>query len=108
MFYDRFQVARLLIDPQLALGAGAVFENGVNVFNGAAAAEVVDDVIHELEKLKSELAHGNFGFFAEIDQLALDAVACGAPFVFLDQGAAVEAVALIALVESVEFYDNGL
>src|SRR5580700_6187710 len=48
MFYDRLQVAGLLIDAQLALCAGAVFENGVDVFDGAAAAEIVHNVIDKI------------------------------------------------------------
>src|SRR5580658_8554197 len=108
VFYDGFQVASLLIDAQLALRAGAVLENRMDVFDGAPAAEVVHDVIHEFEQLDGELAHGYFGLFAEIDELAFDAVAGGAPFVFFDQGAAVEPIALIALVEAMEFYDDSL
>jgi hypothetical protein len=38
MSYDRAQVAGVLIDAELALGAGAFIENGVYVFHGAAAA----------------------------------------------------------------------
>src|SRR5579872_3052836 len=108
MPYDVFQVASMLINTQLALGAGAVLEDGVDVFDGAAAAEIVDDIVHELTKLDGESAPGAFGLFAEIDQLALDAVTGGAPLVFFDQGAAVETVALIALVEAVQLYDDGL
>src|SRR5277367_4940899 len=98
MSHDGFQIAGLLIDAQLPLRAGAMFEDSMNVFDGAAAAEIVYDVIHKLEQLNSEIAHGDFGLFAEIDQLAFDAVASCAPFVFFDEGAAVEAVALIAFV----------
>src|ERR1700684_2419367 len=108
MPYHRFQVAGLLIDAQLTLRAGAVFENRMDVFDGAAAAEIVHDVIHEFEQLEGELAHGDFGLFAEIDELAFDTVARGAPFVFFDQGAAVESVTLIAFVEAMEFYDDSL
>src|SRR5580698_1184564 len=108
MFHHRFQVAGLLIDAQLALGAGAVLENRMDVFDGAPTAKIVDDVIHEFEQLESELAHGDFGLFAEIDELAFDTVARGAPFIFFDQGAAVESVTLVALVEAMEFYDDGL
>src|SRR4029077_4443082 len=108
MSNDGLQVAGLLIDPQLAFRAGTVLENGVNVFDGAAAAEIVHDVIHKFEELKSELAHGDFSLFAEINQLALNAVASGAPLVLFDQCTAVETIALIALVKPVEFYDDRL
>jgi hypothetical protein len=105
---DSLKIAGLLIDTQLALGAGAVFENGMDVFDGAAASEIVDDIIDKIEKFECEIAHGNFGFFAEVDELALDAVASGAPFVFFNQGAAVESVALVAFVKTMEFHDDGL
>src|ERR1700676_681712 len=108
MFYDRLQVAGLLIDAQLAFRAGAVFENGVNEFDGAAAAEIVDDIIDKIEEFEGQFAHGDFGLFAEIDQLAFDAVASGAPLVLFNQGTPVEAVALIALVEAMELDDDGL
>src|SRR6266852_6107573 len=55
----RAQVAGVLIDAELALGAGAFIENGVYVFHGAAAAEVVDDVIDEGEQLDGQIAHRN-------------------------------------------------
>ena len=105
---DSFQIAGLLIDAQLAFGAGAVLENGVDVFDGAAAAEIVDNIIDEIEKLESEFAHRDFDFFAEVDQLAFDTVAGGAPLVFFDQRAAIETVALIALIEAMELHDDGL
>ncbi len=108
MSYDRFQVAGLLIDSQLALRAGAVFENGVDIFDRAAAAEIVHNVIDKIEEFERKFAHGNFGLFAEIDQLAFDAVAGGAPFILFDQGAAVETITLIALVEAMQFHDDGL
>src|ERR1700722_59450 len=108
MSYDRPQIAGLLIDAQLALGARAVFENGVNVFDGAAASQIVDDIIDEFKEFERKFAHGNFGLFTEIDQLSFDAVAGGAPFIFFDQSTAVETITLISLVEGVQLHDNGL
>src|SRR5260370_42543208 len=107
MLHDGAQVAGLLVDAKLALGASALVENGVHVFNGAAAAEFVHDVIDKGEQLDGEVAHGHFGFLAEIDELAFDAVARGAPLVLFDEGAAVEAEAHVAGVEAVEVYDGG-
>ena len=105
---DSLKIAGLLIDAQLALGAGAVFQNGMDIFDRTAAAEIVHDIIDKIEKLESELAHGNFGLFAEVDEFTLDAVAGSAPFVFFNQGAAVETVALVAFVKAVELHDDGL
>src|SRR6267378_6242504 len=108
MLHDGAQVAGLLKDAKLALGAGALVENGVNVFDGASAAQFVDDIVDEGEQLDGKVAHGHFGLLAEIDELAFDAVAGGAPLVFLDEGAAVDAKAHVAGVEAVELDDNGL
>ena len=101
MSYDRLQIACLLIDAYLTFRAGAILENRMNVFDGAAASEIVEDVIHELKQLMRKLAHGDFCFFAEINQFAFDTVASGAPFVFFNQGARVKTVALIALLKAV-------
>src|ERR1700719_2312619 len=98
MLYDRTQVASLLIDAQLPLGAGAFVKNGVNVFDGAAAAELVDHVLDEGEQFDGQIAHGDFGFLAEIDELAFDAVTRGAPLIFFDEGTAVHAKAHVTSV----------
>src|SRR5260370_2953341 len=108
MLHDGAQVAGLLVDAKLALGASALVENGVHVFNGAAAAEFVHDVIDKGEQLDGEVEHGHFRFLAEIDELAFDAVARGAPLVLFDEGAAVEAEAQVAGVEAVQVDDDGL
>src|SRR6266851_4916928 len=108
MFHDGAQVAGLLVDAKLALGAGALVENGVHVLDGAAAAEVVDHVVDEGEQLDGKVAHGHFGLLAEIDELAFDAVASGAPLVFFDEGAAVNAEAHVAGVEAMQLDDEGL
>src|SRR6266849_6852382 len=108
MFHDGAQVAGLLVDAKLALGAGALVENGVNVLDGAAAAEVVDHVVDEGEQLDGKIAHGHFGLLAEIDELAFDAVASGAPLVFFDERTAVQAEAHISSVQAMQLDDDGL
>ena len=69
---DCLKIASLLIDAQLALGAGAVFQNGMDVFDRTAAAEIVHNIIDKIKKLESEVPHGNFSLFAEVDELALE------------------------------------
>ena len=98
---DRFEVASLLVDAKLALGAGAFAQNCVHVLDGAAAAEIVDDVIDEFEQFGGELAHRDFRFLAEIDELAFDAVTRGTPFIFLDKGAPIQTEAHVASVKPV-------
>src|SRR5216684_1270972 len=108
MFHDGAQIAGLLVDAKLAFGAGALVENGVHVLDGAAAAEVVDHVVDEGEQLDGKVAHGHFGLLAEIDELAFDAVASGTPFIFFNEGAAVNAKAHVAGVEAMQLDDEGL
>src|SRR6266446_7816648 len=79
MFYDGAQVACLLIHAELPFGASAFVENRVHVLDGAAAAELVHDIVDEGQQLDSEIAHGHFAFLAEINQLALDAIPRSTP-----------------------------
>ncbi len=80
----------------------------MDIFDGAAAAQVIHDVIHQFQQFGNQLAHGHFGFLAEIDHLSIDAVPRRAPLVLFDEGAPVKAPAYIALVEAVQLYDDGL
>src|SRR5260370_12212997 len=108
MLHDGGRGGGLGVGEKLALGGSGLGENGGHVFNGAAAAEFVHDVIDKGEQLDGEVAHGHFGFLAEIDELAFDALAGGAPLVLFDEGAAVEAEAHVAGVEAVQLDDDGL
>src|SRR5215470_2553374 len=65
--HDSLQVAGALIDSKLPLSAGAFVQNGVNVLDGTATAEVVNDIIDKFQQLDGEVAHGNFHFLAEVD-----------------------------------------
>src|SRR5713226_7195678 len=60
MAHHRFQVTGLLKDPQLPVGARAFFQDGVDIFDGAAAPEVIHDVIHEFQQFRDELPHRHF------------------------------------------------
>src|SRR6266705_2147094 len=104
----RFQVARFLIYAQLPVRAGAFVHDGVHVFDGAAAAQVIDDVIHEFQQFGNQLAHGHFGFLAEVDQFSINAVSRRSPLVLFDERAAVQPPTHIALVEAVELHNDGL
>src|SRR5579859_28305 len=108
MLHDGAQIAGLLEDPELALGTGALVENGVHVFDGAAAAEFVDHVVDEFEQFDGEVAHGYFSLFAEVDQFAFDAVTRGAPLIFLNKRSAVDAEAHVAGVQAVQLDNDGL
>src|SRR5580700_1502869 len=108
MFDDGPQVVGFLIDAELAFGTGALVQDGVNVFDGAATPKVVDYIVHKLEQFGRQLAHRYFGFLAEVDQLAFDAIARRTPFVLLNERAAVEAETHVPGVQAVQLDDDGL
>src|SRR5437763_3342987 len=108
MFYYGAQVASLLKDAELAFCAGAFVQYGVDVLDGTAAAKFIDHIVDEIEQLEGELAHGDFRFFAEIDELAFDTIASCPPFVFFDQGAPIDAITHIRGVKTMEFDDDSL
>jgi len=56
---------------------------------GLPAVERVDDIVHKVEQFVDEYAGIDFFFFSEVDQVSVDAIAAGAPFVFVDQRAGI-------------------
>src|SRR5689334_16233446 len=89
--HDRAQIARVAVHVHLALGARAVGENLLHVVHFPPAPEIADHVVDELEQLERELAHRHLAALAEVDQLAVDPPAGGAPLVLLDERAVVAA-----------------
>src|SRR5882762_5795956 len=106
--YDRAQIAGMAVDVHLALRAGPVREDLFHVFHLAAAPQIVQDIVDELEQLHREIPHRHFAALAEIDQLAVDAPARGAPLVFFDQGAVIAAEPQVALAKAVQLHDDRL
>src|SRR5215469_10269315 len=98
MAHDRFRVSCFAIDAELAVRAGAFLQDGVDVFDGAAASQVIHYVVHQLQQFRNQLPHVHFRFFSEVNQLAIDAVARRAPFIFLDERPAIEPPALVPCV----------
>src|SRR5687767_284610 len=105
---DRAQVARLAVHAQLAIGAGAIAENRPDIFDLAPAAQLVDDVVHELEQLDGEVAHRHFLPASEVDQLAVESPARGPPLVLFDQPAVIDAESEITAPELVQLHDDRL
>ena len=104
-----FQVAvGFFEDFELAVGAGAGLEDCADAVDGFAAAELVDLGIDEGQVLFNQVAQGDFLLLAEIDELAVEAVADGAEFVFGDQRAGVVAEVLVGFVQAVEVRGSGL
>src|SRR6266545_6588575 len=69
---DGGEVAGAFVDGELAVGAGALAQDRVDVLDVLAGAELVDHVVDELQQLHGELPHRHLGALAEVDQLAVD------------------------------------
>src|SRR6266513_279102 len=104
----RLQVAGLLIYAQLPVRAGAFVHDRVCIFDGAAAAQIIDDVIHKFQRFGNQLAHGHFGFLAEVNEFSINTVARRSPLVLFDDRAAVQPPAHVGLVEAVQLHNDGL
>src|SRR5262245_28661231 len=99
---DFSQVPGLLVNAKLAVGAGAVGQDPVDPLDFLARAQLVHDVVHELEHLLRQFAEGDFNFLAKIDELPVDPVAAGPPLVLQDQRAAVPPPAQVLGAQLVE------
>src|SRR6266545_2485377 len=89
----RLEAPGLAVDTELPVGAGALPEEGVDVLDLGARAELVDHVVDELQQLQRQLPHRHLSQLAEVDQLAVDAPAHGPPLVLADQAGQVLAEA---------------
>src|SRR2546425_4245256 len=73
-----------------------------------ARAEIVEYVVDEVQQLANQIFYRNFLLLAEINHLPVEPPTHGAPFVFLDQHAAIEAETEILIDQFVELGDDGL
>src|SRR5215471_2973513 len=105
---DLLQVPGFLVNTKLAVRAGAVVQDPVYPLDLVARAELVHDVVHELEHFPGELAEGDLDLLAEVDQLTVDAVAAGPPLVLEDQRPAVAPPAQVLGAQLVELDADGL
>src|SRR5947209_3444252 len=82
----RIQVSRPLIGCQLAVCTRPLLENAIGVLDFFATAKLIDDITNEpLDHLANEVTGWEFFLFTEIDELAIQSVAHGPPFVLFDQ-----------------------
>src|SRR5207237_9237751 len=49
------------------------------------SSDLIHHVVHQCQQFRNQPAHVHFCFFSEVNQLAIDAVARRAPFIFLDE-----------------------
>src|SRR6185312_2804366 len=84
LIHHVLQIPGPLVRRQLAIGARAVGENRVRVFHLGARPQVVHHVVDEpTHQLTNEIRRRQLLLLAEIDELASQAVADGAPLVLL-------------------------
>lgn len=102
--------AGLLVDGDLAIGARAtgVLQQCTQVVNLAAAAQVVNYVIDEVQQFADRVTHTEVALLHEIDLRGIQAIAHCAPLVFIDEIARQHVGAHAALVEPGKRGDEGL
>ena len=89
-------------DGELPVGAGALAEVGADAVEVVVGIEVLCGLGDEVEQLVDEVADGDLLLLAEVDELAVEPVAHGAPLVLLDERAGVLAEREVPPVEQVE------
>src|SRR5206468_2406149 len=86
----RVQIAGLAELSQLPVGARAVLHDCVNVLDLFAAAQLVNNVIDEIEQFQDQVTYRHFLLLAEINQFSVESPANGPPLVLLNQSAPIE------------------
>src|SRR5579871_5395277 len=95
VIHDSFQIAiGFFEDFELAVGAGAGFEDVAHAIDGFAAAEFLDHGIDEREILFDQIALRYFLLLAEVDEIPVQAITHGAELVLHQQRACVLAEVL--------------
>ena len=86
------QIACVAEDFQLAVGTRSLLEHGVDVADFTPASEFVEDVVDEGEVLEDQFARGDLLLLAEVNHLAVEAVADCAKLVLHQQRTRVLAI----------------
>src|SRR5258708_563328 len=105
---DGLQVVGLLEHPELPVGAGAAADDLQRVLDVGARAQIIDDVVDELEQLVEQHVEWHFLALSEVDELSACPEAGGARLVLIQQGAAVETPAHVLPVERPQLDGDGL
>src|SRR5438105_15938938 len=95
----RTSVAAVLQDLQLAVRAGPLRQDRVDVLDRLPRAQLIHDIVDELDELDRELSHRDLRLLAEVDQVAVDAIPNRSPFVLGDQSRHVLAKTEVACAE---------
>src|SRR5690606_17639625 len=73
------------INSQLSVSSCALFQNAVYIFYMMAASQMIQNRIYKVEQFVNQSTGIYFLFLAKINQSAIQSIAAGAPFVFVNQ-----------------------
>src|SRR5205807_2372927 len=104
----RTSVAAVLQDLQLAVRAGPLRQDRVDVLDRLPRAQLIHDIVDELDELDREVSHRDLRLLAEVDQVAVDAIADSSPLVLGDQSRHVLAKTEVARAELEQLGADGL
>lgn len=83
VIHHSFHIVRPSPNCDLTVRAGPLVQNSFDVVHLAPTSELGYFVGHKLDELVNQTARLRFAFLAEIDELAIDAVARRTPAIFI-------------------------
>src|SRR5258707_6346166 len=75
---------------------------------GLPAAERIDDIVDKIQQLVDQGAGVHLFYFPEVDEIAVDTIAAGPPFVLVYQGARILDIVHVLQTELIDLYADGL
>src|SRR5262249_58788706 len=102
------EIAGLGMAGQRAIGARPVVEDPADGLPLLAAAQLVHDVVDELQQLPGQVAERHLDLLAEVDELAVDPPPAGPPLVLQDEPSPVDPEAEVSGPQLVEFGEDRL
>ena len=89
MVYHFQQAAGFFENSKLTIGTGSFFQQGVNMIYGMPAAKLIQHVVNKFQQFGDEYPRAHFLLLSKINELPVYSIPACAPFVFVDQCAAV-------------------
>lgn len=83
--YDSFDVACLAPDSKLVVRRSTSLKDSVDVPNLFARAQVVNNIVNEIQQFTDEITNWHFLSLAEINHLTIKTITHRTPLVLLDQ-----------------------
>ena len=106
--HDLLQVSSFVVNLELAIRAAAHLQHFVDVIDFVSRSQLVDNVVDQVEILEHQFLDRHFFLFAEVDELAFQAVTASAKLVFADERAAVYTIALVGGMQLPKHQCRGL